>query len=253
MKIFKEIFGRIWAVWGIITFITTFLLILIPSLLTNLLPEPRGSIAFTWLSKLWMDVWLFMVGCPVTVKGRENFKPGETYIVTCNHNSLMDVPLSSPYIPGANKTIAKISFSKIPLFGLYYKMGSVLVDRKSEASRKESYTKMKNVLASGIHMCIYPEGTRNKTEKVLAPFQGGAFRLAADTGKAIVPGVIFNTRKVMPVKKTFYLFPHRLAFHFLPPIEVAAGETAESLKNRTFDVMKAYLERGGKLRTKNGE
>jgi 1-acyl-sn-glycerol-3-phosphate acyltransferase len=243
MKIFKNIFGRIWAIWGIVSFITTFLLFFIPSMLTSLWREPKSSYAFTRLSKIWMDIWLVLVGCPVTVKGREHFRKGETYIVVCNHNSLMDVPLSSPYIPGTNKTIAKISFAKIPLFGLYYTKGSVLVDRKSEASRKESYSKMKQVLAAGMHMCIYPEGTRNKTGKTLAPFHGGAFRLALDTKKAVMPGVIFNTAKAMPVKKAFYLFPTRLQFHFLPPVEVQPNDTADTLKDRTHAIMKDYIER----------
>jgi 1-acyl-sn-glycerol-3-phosphate acyltransferase len=155
----------------------------------------------------------------------------------------MDVPLSSPYIPGANKTIAKTSFAKIPLFGFYYKKGSVLVDRKSDASRKESYIKMKAVLASGIHMCIYPEGTRNKSNNVLAKFHSGAFKLAIDTKKSIMPGVIFNTKKVMPVNKTFYLFPHKLEMHFLPAIPVTESDDTDSLKEKTFQVMKEYLER----------
>jgi len=248
MKLFKEIFARIWAVWGIVSFITTFLIFFIPSMLTNLLPEPRSSIVFTRISRLWMDIWLRLVACPLKVKGKEHFAEGATYIVTCNHNSLMDVPLSSPYIPGANKTIAKTSFAKIPLFGFYYKKGSVLVDRKSDASRKESYIKMKAVLASGIHMCIYPEGTRNKSNNVLAKFHSGAFRLAKDSRKSILPGIIFNTKKVMPVNKTFYLFPHKLEMHFLPPIPVLETEDSESLKEKTYQVMKQYLE-GAKVKS----
>jgi 1-acyl-sn-glycerol-3-phosphate acyltransferase len=153
----------------------------------------------------------------------------------------MDIPLSSPFIPGANKTIAKISFSKIPLFGFYYKKGSVLVDRKSDSSRKESYGKMKQVLANGIHMCIYPEGTRNKTTDVLGPFHNGAFRLAADTKNAILPCVLLNTKKVLPNDKFFYLWPHRLEIHFLPPIPVLENENADSLKEKTRAVMKSYI------------
>src|SRR6185436_5631575 len=104
------------------------------------------------------------------------FKNGENYIVVCNHNSFMDVPLTTPFIPGPNKTIAKIEMAKIPLFGLIYQRGSVLVDRKNEESRKNSYIKMKDVLQMGMHMCIYPEGTRNKTTAPLQPFHNGAFR-----------------------------------------------------------------------------
>ncbi len=241
MKIFKEIVARIWALWGILTFIITFLIFFIPSMCTNLMDEPRSSILFTKISRWWMNVWLKLICCPLIVKGKENFKPNTSYIVTCNHNSLMDVPLSSPYIPGANKTIAKTSFTKIPLFGSYYKKGSVLVDRKSESSRKESFKKMKQVLEMGFHMCIYPEGTRNKSKEIIGNFHSGAFRLAVDTKHAIVPGVIFNTKKVLPNNKTFYFLPHKLEIHFLPPIPVSNEDDADSLKEKTHAIMKNYL------------
>lgn len=96
----------------------------------------------------------------------------------------MDVPLSSPFIPGANKTIAKTSFVKVPVFGFYYMKGAVTHDRKSEKSRKESFEKMKQVLKKGMHMCIYPEGTRNRTNEPLKKFYDGAFKLATDTAQA---------------------------------------------------------------------
>ncbi len=174
------------------------------------------------------------------VKGRENFIKGENYIVICNHNSFMDVPVSSPAIPGGNKTIAKIEMSKIPLFGLLYKTGSVLVDRKSDHSRKESYNKMKEVLSMGLHMCIYPEGTRNKSAQPLKPFHSGAFRLSADTDKEIIPALIFNSRKVLPANKIFYAIPHKLEIHFLPGVKMNSNETTEQFKERVYGIMHDY-------------
>ncbi len=132
MSIFKEIAGRIWATWGLLSFVVTFLIILPVSLISYLIPEPAGTHFLIRISRVWMRIWLFLIGCPFSVKGKEYFKKGKSYIVTCNHNSLLDIPLSSPFIPGPNKTIAKMSFAKIPLFGLYYAKGSVLVDRKNE-------------------------------------------------------------------------------------------------------------------------
>lgn len=187
-----------------------------------------------------MNTYLFLIGCPLTVKGRNNFLKGENYIVVCNHNSFMDVPISTPAIPGGNKTIAKIEMARIPLFGLIYKTGSVLVDRKNDASRKESFNKMKQVLAMGLHMCIYPEGTRNKTNEPLKPFHNGAFRLAADTRKAIIPAVIFNTKKVLPPGKFFYAMPNVLSIHFLPAVRLGENESADSLRDRVREIMSNY-------------
>ena len=203
MKIVKNIFARIWAVWGIISFATTFLIVFIPSMLTYLLPDPKGSILFIKIARLWMNVWLRLVGCPDRVTGKNNFAKGKAYIVTCNHNSLMDVPLTSPFIPGVNKTIAKKSFAKIPLFGWFYSKGSVLVDRNSDASRRKSFDDMKRVLKQGMHMCIYPEGTRNRTKEPLKKFYDGAFKLGVETKTAIGPTVIINTKTAIPPNKPF--------------------------------------------------
>lgn len=235
----RNILARIWALWGLISFIATFLIFLIPSLACFLVPEPRGQNIFIDLSRVWMSVWLRMVGCSLKVKGREYFQSGVSYIVTYNHNSFMDVPLSCPFIPGPNKTIAKKSFTRIPIFGWYYAKGSVLVDRKSEASRRQSYEEMKAVLAKGMHMSIYPEGTRNRTDQPLKSFYDGAFKLAVDTGHSIIPGVIFNTRKVLPTNKSFYFWPHKLEMHFLPPIS-PAGKSVDQLKQEVYDTMKDH-------------
>lgn len=239
MKLFREIAGRIWALWGLVSFAVTFLLIFLPSMISYLMPDPRGSAYLIKVAKLWMNVWLWLVGCPVRVRGKENFVAGKSYIVTCNHNSFLDVPLSSPYIPGPNKTIAKKTFAKVPLFGWFYSKGSVLVDRKSERSRRKSFDDMKNVLKKGMHMCIYPEGTRNRTTEPLKKFYEGAFRLSTDTGCAIIPTLIFNTRKALPADKPFFFLPTKLQMHFLPPVD-PAGLSSDQLKEKVFAIMRDY-------------
>ena len=189
-----------------------------------------------------MNVWLTLVGCPIRIKGREHFEKGNNYIVVFNHNSLLDIPLSCPYVPGANKTIAKKSFAGIPLFGWYYRKGSVLVDRKSETSRRQSFEEMKEVLHKGMHMCIYPEGTRNRTTEPLKKFYDGAFKLAVETKTAVIPTLIFNTKKALPANKPFYFLPHQLEMHFLEPVPTD-NHTAEQLKEKVFAIMKEYYVR----------
>jgi 1-acyl-sn-glycerol-3-phosphate acyltransferase len=241
MNIFKELFGRLCVVWAALLFTATMMIFFVPFFLfCYFRPEPQKTNRFILYSRVWMNIFLILIGCPLKVKGRENFAAGETYIVLCNHNTIIDVPASSTGIPGGNKTIAKIEMAKIPLFGFLYKTGSVLVDRKSEASRRESLGKMKEVLSLGLHMCIYPEGTRNKTNQPLKSFHDGGFKLAIDTKKSIIPGVIFNTKKVLPPDKFFFLWPHSIAVHFLEPFIIQPTDTVESLKNKIFETMKDY-------------
>src|ERR1700757_4400831 len=106
---FTDFLCSLWAVWVIILFVVTMLIVLIPFLLFSYFRKaPKNTNAFVHLSRIWMGVFLPLAGCPLRTKGKENFKKGETYIVLCNHNALLDVPVSYPAIPGGNKTIAKI-------------------------------------------------------------------------------------------------------------------------------------------------
>jgi 1-acyl-sn-glycerol-3-phosphate acyltransferase len=240
MNIIKDIFARLWAFWGLITFVITFLIFFLPSMLSHLFKDyKKGQDYFIAVSRLWISIWLPIVGCPLKVKGKENFIEGESYIVLFNHNAFLDVPLSAPYIPAGNKTIAKDSFTKVPIFGWFYKRGAILVDRKNERSRVKSYEQMKKVLAANIHMCIYPEGTRNRTAEPLKQFYDGAFKLAVDTQKDIIPTLILNTKKAMPIHKTFYLLPTPLQMHFLPAVS-AKNISAKDLKEKVFNIMKEY-------------
>lgn len=243
MRLIKNIFARIWAVWGLISFAATFLLFFLPSMATYLIPNPRGQAIFLRIAAIWMRVWLTLIGCTLKVRGKEHFKKGVAYIVTCNHNSFMDVPLSCPFIPGANRTIAKKSFTKVPIFGWYYAKGSVLVDRKSEQSRRKSFEMMMQTLREGMHMSIYPEGTRNRTNEPLKKFYDGAFKLSVASGAPIIPSVIFNTKKILPPNKPMYLIPGPMEIHFLEPIE-PTNLSSDELKDKVFEVMKNYYQAG---------
>jgi 1-acyl-sn-glycerol-3-phosphate acyltransferase len=242
MSFIKNIFGRVWAAWGALVFIATMIIFLIPFFsLCYFQKDPKKTHRFIRYSRFWMNSFLFLVGCPLKIKGREYFRRGQTYIVVSNHNALIDVPVSSPGIPGGNKTIAKAEMAKIPLFGLIYKTGSILVDRKNEKSRRESFVKMKEVLDMGLHMCIYPEGTRNTGSEPLKAFHDGAFRLSLNTGKSIIPMIIFNSRRANPSTRGFFLLPVKLSMDFLPEMAALGEETTEQFKARVHETMKQYI------------
>ncbi|MCB0697388.1 MAG: 1-acyl-sn-glycerol-3-phosphate acyltransferase [Chitinophagaceae bacterium] len=239
MKFLAKIAGHIYFVLGLLLFVITMLIVFIPIWLISLLPEPQRAKALHPVFRLWMGVFMPLVGCPVSRKGKEHFKKGENYVVVTNHNSLVDIPVSSPWIPGPNKTLAKIEMSRIPIFGVIYKTGSILVDRKQENSRKKSFTDMQRMLDMGLHLCLYPEGTRNKTKEPIQRFYDGAFIAAIKAQKAIIPGVIFNTGRILPHDKTAWARPLRIRFHFLEPIPTA-GLTMDdlpALKEKVHTIM----------------
>lgn len=239
-NILKNILAKIFAFWALLVFITTLLPVVLIMWISGLIAEPQRTEIFRQISKVWMRIFFFLTGCSLRIKGKENFKRNEKYIVVCNHNSLMDVPVTTPFIPGPNKTIAKAEMAKIPLFGLIYKRGSILVDRKDKSSRRDSFGKMKAVLNMGMHMCIYPEGTRNRTDFPLKEFHDGAFKLASETKVPILPTLLFNTKKILPSGKTFYFWPGHMEMHFLPAIYLDMEDDYESLKKKIHDIMSRY-------------
>ena len=70
--------------------------------------------------------------------------------------------------------------------------------------RKDIKQGLKTILAaidkikSGISICIFPEGTRNKNadDLELLPFHDGSFKIASKTGCAIIPMALNNTVEI---------------------------------------------------------
>jgi len=71
--------------------------------------------------------------------------------------------------------------------------GDVPVRRSSPAGRAEAYDRLKGWMARGASVMIFPEGTRSRTPELLR-FQNGAFRLALETGRPLLPIAVFGTR-----------------------------------------------------------
>jgi 1-acyl-sn-glycerol-3-phosphate acyltransferase len=73
----------------------------------------------------------------------------------------------------------------------------------------------------------------------MTKFHDGAFKLAVDTGKQIMPALIFNTAKVLPAQKSFFFWPQKVEMHFLSPVSIENKSVTE-LKNEVFRLMETY-------------
>jgi 1-acyl-sn-glycerol-3-phosphate acyltransferase len=237
-----RVVGALYALYGLLLFVATTFIVVIPIWLVSLADEPRRARMLHPIFRIWMAVYMPLVLCPVRRRGKEHFRKGENYVVVVNHNSLMDIPVSSPWIPGANKTLGKIEMSRVPVFGIIYKASALIVDRKREESRRMAFTLMQQALDQGVNLCLYPEGTRNKTDQPMQPFFDGAFVTAIKTQKPIIPGVIFNTKKILSPTVKFWGWPSRIHFHFLEPIPTKglSLEDVAALKAKVHGIMTAY-------------
>lgn len=235
----KRFIGTILAFWSLLVFASTMFIFIWFYLPCFFLQEPNKTKWHRRISRLWMGLFLTLSGCRFKVTGKHHFNGLGPAIVICNHNSLIDVPVSTPFLPRANKTIAKKSFIYVPIFGWVYQFGSVIVDRKDNQSRRASFEEMKRVLSKGLDMLIYPEGTRNKTSAPLKSFYDGAFKLAIDTQKPIVPVVLLNTKKILPAYPAMCFTPGKIQMDILAPI-YTEGHTVESLKKMAYETMSAH-------------
>jgi 1-acyl-sn-glycerol-3-phosphate acyltransferase len=135
------------------------------------------------------------------VHGRDDIPRDETFVVMSNHQSLFDIPMLFQALrPMTLRMVAKTELYKIPVFGRTLTIAEfVELDRSDKGRARESLALAQRRLKSGINVWIAPEGTRSPTGR-LAPFKGGGFKLALDTGARILPVTIEGTRHVMAAK-----------------------------------------------------
>ena len=140
-------------------------------------------------------------GIKLHVEGREHVRPGQTYVVMSNHESLYDIPvmfvaMATTGAQGNLRMVTKTELFRIPIFGAAMKnAGFVEIDRKNRQRAIESLAEAKQRLAGGTHVWISPEGTRSKNG-ALQPFKKGPFQLALDAMLPVLPAALIGTRDV---------------------------------------------------------
>ncbi len=96
-----------------------------------------------------------------------------------------------------------------------------------------------DALRSGLHIFIFPEGTRS-TDGNLLPFKKGAFFLAADTNAPMVPIVIQGTAQMMR-KGSLKIYPGEATVRFLPAIRPQNFDSREDLMEAVRQEMQTAL------------
>jgi 1-acyl-sn-glycerol-3-phosphate acyltransferase len=134
------------------------------------------------------------------VVGRENMKPGDTYLVMSNHQSHYDIPVLFEVVGPNIRMITKEELFRVPIFGNALRAGGFIsIDRSDRHAAIRSLRRARELLASGTHVWIAPEGTRSPTGDLL-PFKKGAFYLALEAGLSILPVTLQGTREALPAK-----------------------------------------------------
>jgi 1-acyl-sn-glycerol-3-phosphate acyltransferase len=177
----------------------------------------------------------------VEVEWQEPLDPGKTYLFFSNHLSNLDPPILLPLLPGRTSVFIKRSLLKIPVLGYGMKLaGFIPVDRDgSVESAKQSVETAAAVLASGINVTSFVEGTRSPDGKLL-PFKKGPFYLAMESGAPVVPVTIVGTGKLM-VKGSLKVNPGTARVIFHAPIAPQDYVTREELMSAVREAIESKL------------
>lgn len=176
-----------------------------------------------------MRAGLWAGGIRVTVVGLENVPADRPCIYMCNHVSNLDPPVVLPLLPGRSAVLLKKELMRIPLLGTAMRMAKfVPVERSSsrEAAQR-SVNAAAEALRLGLHILVFPEGTRSLTGR-LSNFKKGPFFLARETGAPIVPVAVVGTRRMMR-KGSFAVYPGSARVELLPVIQPGDYATREEL------------------------
>jgi 1-acyl-sn-glycerol-3-phosphate acyltransferase len=168
-------------------------------------------------------------GIRVEASGLEHVPAGRSCIFMCNHVSNLDPPIVMPLVPGRGSVLLKKSLMKIPLLGPAMRMAKfVPVERSSsrEAAR-QSVAMAADALRSGLHILVFPEGTRSLNGR-LSTFKKGPFFLARETQAPIIPVALSGTYQMLP-KGSNAIRPGVAHVRFLPPIETSDYASREDL------------------------
>lgn len=186
----------------IIIFIVLFLIISIPIMFVEWIIRKFNRYAAD-ISSLRIIQWAFKVigaltGATVTVIGEENVPKEQAVLYVPNHVSLLDIVFTYPRCPGLTGYVSKDSMAKVPLLSIWMKrLYCLFLDRTDIKAGLKTILTGIDQIKNGISMCIFPEGTRNKTpENGLLPFKEGSLKMAEKTGCPIIPVAITNTAAI---------------------------------------------------------
>ena len=171
----------------------------------------------------------YLARIDVRVEGRDLVPAKTSCIFMANHVSNLDPPALLPNIPGRTSAFIKDSLMRIPVFGLGLRLAEFIpVDRSGDReSAQESIAAARRILAKGMHITTFVEGTRSPDGRML-PFKKGPFYLAKETGAPCIPVSIWGTETMM-AKGSLRIHPGTAHVIFHRPLNPADYETREDL------------------------
>lgn len=165
----------------------------------------------------------------------------ESFVVVANHQSTAD-PFLLSSLPWDMRWISKEELFKLPLIGWLMRFGGDIALRRGErASVEAMFVECHKTLKAGVSVMIFPEGTRSPDGKLQA-FKDGAFQLAIEAQRPLLPLAVFGTRACRP-KGSLWFGEARAVVRVLEPVPTTGLTLADlpRLKEQVRDRIAAAV------------
>ena len=236
-------FRLVYCIYAMLLF-ALIILLLTPCLLVCFtLGRIRGGNIMYRLFRGCANVYLILIGIPHRTSYESIPDPNEQYIFIANHIAYLDAVIIISSVKHDFRPIGKYELLKVPIFGWLYKFCVVTVNRSSAEDRARSLNDLRKILARGISVVVFPEGTFNMGDAPLKEMYDGAFKLAVETGKKIQPIIFLDAFDRMHYRHWFTLLPGKSRAIYLHPIDPAdfPGADAKALKQVAIKRMSEKL------------
>ena len=188
---------------------------------------------FSRVSRIGIRLFLFLAGYRLRVSGLEHLEPATEgpFVLVSNHASYIDpLPLLAG-LPLDFAFVVKSDAMTWPLMGrLMERLGHLSVERGDLRGSVRDTEKLGDVLKEGRSIFFFPEGTFTRATG-LRPFKMGAFKLAAESGRALVPIALVGTRRFLR-DETWLPRASELAIVVEAPLFARDGSLAEMVRLR---------------------
>lgn len=177
----------------------------------------RGAILYKFLKLIY--AFLLKILFNPKVYGKENIPEEEGLIFAGNHKCAIDPVVVMNSTKRRIYFMAKTEAFKGPLGIILKGIGLIKVDRKK--NNPMAVIEAERLLKENETIGIFPEGTRNKSDKPILKFRYGAVSIAKRANVKVVP---------FAIRGDYKLFKYNLQIEFGKPIDVGNLEVEEANK-----------------------